>query len=196
MQTHIIKLKFEGFLEVGGTIPNLNHHELRYKAMKPWLLCSFTIWASNLLWAASWAINLKQTLRSTKSWFATKVSHLSIGSMYAILTYMHHNFTPNLVTYVIHGSFGIWISDFTIPINKDSINYTPLIRPNQSSLFLTAQNIIRHWRCITRYRIFEQFEHIYGVSKNHGTPKSSILIGFSIINHPFWGTPIFGSTPM
>ncbi len=24
-------------------------------------------------------------------------------------------------------------------------------------------------------------------------PKSSILIGFSIINHPFWGTPIFGS---
>ena len=29
-----------------------------------------------------------------------------------------------------------------------------------------------------------------GVSKNSGTPKSSILIGFSIINHPFWGTPI------
>ena len=26
-----------------------------------------------------------------------------------------------------------------------------------------------------------------GVSKNRGTPKSSILIGFSIINHPFWG---------
>ena len=29
-----------------------------------------------------------------------------------------------------------------------------------------------------------------GVSKNRGTPKSSISIGFSIINHPFWGTPI------
>ena len=28
-----------------------------------------------------------------------------------------------------------------------------------------------------------------GVSKNSGTPKSSILIGCSIINHPFWGTP-------
>ena len=27
-----------------------------------------------------------------------------------------------------------------------------------------------------------------------GTPKSSILIGFSIRNHPFWGTPIFGNT--
>ena len=24
-------------------------------------------------------------------------------------------------------------------------------------------------------------------------PKSAILIGFSIINHPFWGTPIFGN---
>ena len=33
-----------------------------------------------------------------------------------------------------------------------------------------------------------------GVSKNSGTTKSSILIGFSLINHPFWGTPIFGNT--
>ena len=32
------------------------------------------------------------------------------------------------------------------------------------------------------------------VSENSGTPKSSILIGFSIINHPFWGTTIFGNT--
>ena len=40
--------------------------------------------------------------------------------------------------------------------------------------------------------------HIYiymymGVSKNRGTPKSTILIRFSIINHPFWGTNIFGN---
>ena len=32
------------------------------------------------------------------------------------------------------------------------------------------------------------------VSENGGTPKSSILIGFSIINHPFWCTSIFGNT--
>ena len=32
------------------------------------------------------------------------------------------------------------------------------------------------------------------VSENGGTPKSSILIGFSIINHSFGGTPIFGNT--
>ena len=31
------------------------------------------------------------------------------------------------------------------------------------------------------------------VSENSGTPKSFILIGFSIINHPFWSTPIFGN---
>ena len=35
-----------------------------------------------------------------------------------------------------------------------------------------------------------------GVSVNGGTPRSSILIGFSIMNHPFWGTPIFGNTHM
>ena len=34
------------------------------------------------------------------------------------------------------------------------------------------------------------------VSENSGTPKISILIGFCIINHPFWGTPIFGNTHM
>ena len=32
------------------------------------------------------------------------------------------------------------------------------------------------------------------VSENNGSPKSSMLIGFSIINHPFWGTLIFGNT--
>ena len=33
------------------------------------------------------------------------------------------------------------------------------------------------------------------VSENSGTPKSSILIGVSIINHPFWGTPYFRKHP-
>ena len=33
-----------------------------------------------------------------------------------------------------------------------------------------------------------------GVSKNRGTSKSYILIGLSLINHPFWGRPIFGNT--
>ena len=33
-----------------------------------------------------------------------------------------------------------------------------------------------------------------GVSQNSGfSSTSSILIGFSIINHPFWDTPIFGT---
>ena len=34
------------------------------------------------------------------------------------------------------------------------------------------------------------------VSKIRGTPKSSILIEFSIINHPFWDTTTFGNTYM
>ena len=35
-----------------------------------------------------------------------------------------------------------------------------------------------------------------GVSENGGTSKSSILIGFSIINHPFWGiSPYFWKHP-
>ena len=34
-----------------------------------------------------------------------------------------------------------------------------------------------------------------GVSKNNGTPKSSILIGLSIINHPSWGYHYFWKHP-
>ena len=42
--------------------------------------------------------------------------------------------------------------------------------------------------------IVKKFRSDMDVSENSGTTKSSILIGFSIINHPFWGTPIFGNT--
>ena len=35
-----------------------------------------------------------------------------------------------------------------------------------------------------------------GVSLNGGTPKSSILLGFSVINHPFWGYPYFWKHPI
>ena len=50
--------------------------------------------------------------------------------------------------------------------------------------------------CLKRKVIFQTFIvgfHV-GVSKNSDIPKSSILIGFSIINHPFLGTPIHGNT--
>ena len=48
-----------------------------------------------------------------------------------------------------------------------------------------------HKKCATNTRTF-----IKGFSENRGTPKSSIFIGFSIRNHPFWGIPIFGNTHM
>ena len=36
-----------------------------------------------------------------------------------------------------------------------------------------------------------------GGSINGGTSKSSIiLVGFSLMNHPFWGTPIYGNPHM
>jgi len=40
------------------------------------------------------------------------------------------------------------------------------------------------------------FGNQMGVSKNSGTPKSSILIEFSIISHPFWDTTSFSNTQM
>ena len=42
--------------------------------------------------------------------------------------------------------------------------------------------------------VINHYKDHMDVSENSGIPKSSILIGFSIINHPFWGpSPIFGN---
>ena len=41
------------------------------------------------------------------------------------------------------------------------------------------------------YPIPVRISYYMGVSLNGGTPKSSILIGFSIINHPFWGFHLY-----
>ena len=46
--------------------------------------------------------------------------------------------------------------------------------------------------------VFVSISLYMDVSENNGTPKSSILIGFSIINHPFhpfWGYPYFRKHP-
>ena len=59
------------------------------------------------------------------------------------------------------------------------------------------QSLIKKWKL---YGVILEtlwvmiYHHFMGVSKNNGIPKSSILIGFSIINHPFWGTIIFENT--
>ena len=64
---------------------------------------------------------------------------------------------------------------------------------------LHGGGFINHCVFVT-HTVWSNFTNISGwnfqmdVSENSGTPKSSILIGFSIINHPFWGTPIFGNT--
>ena len=53
--------------------------------------------------------------------------------------------------------------------------------------------VTRHHKSSSRFK-----PDRHGCFQKYGkTPKSSILVGFSIINHPFWGpTPIFGNTHM
>ena len=50
---------------------------------------------------------------------------------------------------------------------------------------------------IGKITIYKVSSNQWRWEENHmgrGTPKSSILIGFAIVNHTFWGTPIFGNT--
>ena len=63
---------------------------------------------------------------------------------------------------------------------------------------LPIPNQLVFFRCILYSPILGKDSNLtnfhMGVSKNNGTPKSSILIGFSIINHPFWGIFILGNS--
>ena len=60
----------------------------------------------------------------------------------------------------------------------------------QRVAFFGSCTIILKWMVSIR-----MFRHM-DVSENSGfPPKSSILIGFSFINHPFWGTPTFRKHP-
>ena len=45
------------------------------------------------------------------------------------------------------------------------------------------------------FNLSKQRWNMWMFPKNSGTPKSSILIGFSLINHPFWGYPHFRKHP-
>ena len=63
-----------------------------------------------------------------------------------------------------------------------------------ASIAIVATKVGRRPTSSSAKSINPENEHYTDVSENSGTPKSSILIGFSIINHPFWGTPIFGNT--
>ena len=50
--------------------------------------------------------------------------------------------------------------------------------------------------CVSSSHLGDLVSSQMDVSENSGTPKSSILIGYSIINHPFWGKhPYFWKHP-
>ena len=50
-----------------------------------------------------------------------------------------------------------------------------------------------HWWRKVSHVLFNFTSHHMEISRNEGSPKSSILIGFSLVNHPFWGTSIYGN---
>ena len=104
----------------------------------------------------------------------------------------------NVAKYTIHGYYG------TVGTPVESYKHTiTLGNPSLAQIFVAGITSVDP--CPgegTNLKIEEQLSNekkpgrlgYMDVSGNSGTPKSSILIGFSIINHPFWGTPIFGNT--
>ena len=72
----------------------------------------------------------------------------------------------------------------------------PIGGPMRPTTIASVSDVVPLWtRDLAQWKKNDMVWHRCGCFQKYGkTPKSSILIGFSIINHPFWGTPIFGNT--
>ena len=121
---------------------------------------------------------------------------LSIPSWCGKTQQIHDNFSPSnspLRSSVFSFFFG---KNQVYEVNHAAVWYTEnfvQFRKVASSIFAFGRAMLNFGGVTSPWFADGYFVHL-GVSENGGTPKSSILIGFSIINHPFWGTPIFGNT--
>ena len=91
------------------------------------------------------------------------------------------------------------MSSYAIIYSTSSYVIIPIIHHHRITHHHRSSSAIKHHTYIFKKQFMKKSlpkgpEHHLGVSKNSGIPESSILIGFPIINHPFWSTPIFGNT--
>ena len=71
----------------------------------------------------------------------------------------------------------------------NTINQSLPLSRKASRLFKPNRAVLKN-KIDPKVPEIKRFLSQMGVSVNGGTPRSSISIGFSIMNHPFWGTPI------
>ena len=127
-----------------------------------------------------------------------RVNHWPYGSMYGIYTYIWLIFMVNVGKYTIPYMDPMG-NRFSKKKDKSSLaTFSPLILGKvafDSSATRGKKNRKRKAKGSLPSCLFNKGNAHKGVSENNGTPKSSILIGFSIINHPF-GVPPFSETPI
>ena len=105
-----------------------------------------------------------------------------------------------------------WMVDTAQDVIENTTRRNPEIK---SGIISTPKTRTHRWLCsmLKTYHVYKHMGQSFqqnnkkiehkkklaqktscGCFRKYWSPKSSILIGFSIINHPFWGTPIFGNT--
>ena len=112
--------------------------------------------------------------------FVSFLGHIKRNQQLQNLNRNHHLFWPT------HTHIATTVCTRMLENHGQWTSWAIILKHN---MYLCMKHIINNYSiCIVSIYV--------GVSKNIGTPKSSNLIGFSIINHPFWDTPIFGNTHM
>ena len=89
-----------------------------------------------------------------------------------------------------------WIEPSSHPNLESKLQSSGWFKHCGLSMIMSRWGVIRAPRFrlkVANHSSVDPLKKYLGVSINGGTPKSSILIAFSLINHPFWGTTIYGN---
>ena len=178
-QSLVLQIKYPIRMCLGTQNPLQNHlqKELEHKGMVFFTWCHKP-WQTSIIHLARW---------STCRWVGWK-SRMQQSSSYSASIGGRRNLVGYLVGLVIR-----FISDLWIISTNPSVyiymyiwsNYSDLTRPHPKWWFSKGIPLISGKSRLVKYYNLARY---MGVSKNMGKPpKSSILIGFSIINHPFLG---------
>ena len=78
------------------------------------------------------------------------------------------------------------------------LGFPTTVRGPRLMVFYPSDHVIYDlpWYTVTKHYDFPWLWLIRWFPENRGTPKSSIWMGFSIINQPFLDTPIYGNPPL
>ena len=166
-----------------------------------WCLRPWYTYMHHSLWITSLQVKWMGLLgRITSSWLTNTILSINfhesmINYDFSMISYFH------IIISSLYSLYNGIMGYILLPMLRNLHLWFLQIPPSSRGLASTRRHATFGWLVESvkppfsqRFQVMKLRKIHEGVSENRGTPKSSILIEISIVNHPFWGTTIFGNT--